>query len=331
MNDLKKIKWGIIGCGNVTEVKSGPAFNRIEDSELVAVMRRDGAKAQDYAKRHKVCCWFDNADELIADPSINAIYIATPPDTHASYAIKALEAGKIVYCEKPMALSTKECHQMLKASEKNDRPLYVAYYRRGQEYFNKIKALIDSDSIGQVLTVNLRLLKSPAKTDLSPETLTWRVKPEMSGGGYFVDLGPHQLDILQYLLGPIEDVQSVVNNQMSRYAAEDVVSVSMQFESGIVGSALWCFNMPSFANEDIIEIIGTKGKVSFSSFSYEPIKLITAEGEECFPIAPPKHAQEPYIASIVSELLGKSDSVADTAIAIKTTELTDKILADYYK
>lgn len=331
MNDLKKIKWGIIGCGNVTEVKSGPAFNKIQDSELVAVMRRDSAKAKDYARRHKVCCWFDNSDELIADPNVNAIYVATPPDTHATYAIKALEAGKMVYCEKPMALNAEECKRMLAASEKYQQPLYVAYYRRGQAYFQKIKELLDNDAIGQLLTVNLRLLKSPNQEDYSSDTLTWRVKPEIAGGGYFVDLAPHQLDILQYLMGPIDDVQSVVNNQANRYEAEDVVSVAMQFESGIVGNGLWSFNVPDFANEDIIEIIGTKGKISFATFDYSPIVLKNADGEELFDISPPEHAQQPYIASIVSELLGKGTSQADTAMAIKTTQLTDKILADYYR
>ncbi|MFH1000128.1 MAG: Gfo/Idh/MocA family oxidoreductase, partial [Bacteroidota bacterium] len=101
---MKEIKWGILGCGNVTEVKSGPAFQQIKGSEIVAVMRRDAAKAADYALRHGVNIWYSNAEELIADEKVNAVYIATPPDTHAFYTLKALEAGKTVYVEKPMAI-----------------------------------------------------------------------------------------------------------------------------------------------------------------------------------------------------------------------------------
>lgn len=331
MKHLNEIKWGIIGCGNVTEVKSGPSFSKVADSQLVAVMRRDAEKAQDYASRHHVPRWYSNADELIGDAEVNAVYIATPPAFHAEYAIKAMQAGKAVYCEKPMAMNAEECMAMLAASKKYEQPLYVAYYRRGQDYFYKIKALIDSGVIGQILTVNLRLLKSPKAEDLSPETLTWRVKPEMSGGGYFIDLGPHQLDILQFLLDSICEVHSVVNNQMNRYDAEDIVSTAFQFENGVLGVGIWCFNVAEVVNEDIVEIIGTQGKIRFSTFDYTPIELITPDGVEVFAIAPPVHAQQPYISSIVSELLGKGTSVADTAIAIKTTKLTDKILSDYYR
>jgi len=332
MGQINTIKWGIIGCGNVTEVKSGPAFNNVDDSQLIAVMRRDAEKASDYARRHHVPRWYSDADDLINDPEVNAVYIATPPDTHAAYTIKALQAGKAVYCEKPMALNSEECQAMMAASEKYNQALYVAYYRRGQDYFHKVKELIKEESIGKVLTVNLKLIQAPKAEDYSEETLTWRVKPEISGGGYFIDLAPHQLDILQFLLNDeICDVQSVVNNQMNRYDAEDVVSASFQFENGVVGSGLWCFNALDALSEDSIEIIGTRGKVSFSTFDYSPIVLQREEGVEEFAIKPPLHAQEPYIKSIVSELLNKDTSCADTKMAFRTTQITDRILADYYR
>ena len=109
VSKTKEIAWGIIGVGDVCEIKSGPAFNSIEGSKLVAVMRRNAALAQDYAQRHSVPKWYDDADALINDPEINAIYIATPPDTHQFYTLKAAKAHKIVYVEKPMARNYKEC------------------------------------------------------------------------------------------------------------------------------------------------------------------------------------------------------------------------------
>lgn len=331
MTIVKTIKWGIIGCGNVTEVKSGPAFRKIPNSELVAVMRRSKEKVKKYAIRHHVPRWYTNADELIADTEVNAVYIATPPDTHALYAIKALKAGKAVYCEKPMALNGADCQAMLEASYEYNQPLYVAYYRRGQSYFHKVKELIESHAIGQLLTVNLRLMKAPKPEDYAKKTLTWRVKPEISGGGYFIDLAPHQLDILQYLLGTITKVKSVVTNQMQRYEAEDVVSTAFQFENGVVGAGLWCFSVAEGANEDIIDIIGTKGKISFSTFGYTPIELTSVDVNKTFEIGPPKHAQQPYIETIVRELQGLAKSPADIKTAVETTKLTDSILRHYYQ
>ncbi len=157
---MEEIKWGIIGCGDVTELKSGPAFNKAEQSQLVAVMRRNAEKAADYAKRHGVPKWYSDADQLINDPEVNAIYVATPPDTHAMYAIAAMKAGKPVYVEKPMARSYAECREMIRVSEETGMPLLVAYYRRTLPAFLKVKELVDGGAIGQPLTVNIRLHKS---------------------------------------------------------------------------------------------------------------------------------------------------------------------------
>src|SRR5690606_19456944 len=112
---MEEIRWGMIGAGDVTELKSGPAFSKVSGSKLVAVMRRDLEKDKDYASRHKVGTWYTDAQALIDDPDINAIYIATPPDSHAEYAIRALKAGKYVYVEKPMVLTSKEAERVVDA------------------------------------------------------------------------------------------------------------------------------------------------------------------------------------------------------------------------
>src|SRR6476469_2704682 len=136
---MKKINWGIIGCGDVTELKSGPAFNKVNNSALVAVMRRDAAKAEDYARRHDVPRWYNEGDKLINDPEVNAIYVATPPSSHEEYAIAAINAGKPVYVEKPMANTyDSACNIERSAKEKNVK-LVVAHYRREQPRFKKIK------------------------------------------------------------------------------------------------------------------------------------------------------------------------------------------------
>ena len=106
---METVKWGIEGCGNVCEVKSGPGLYKAEGSELVMVMRRDGAKAEDFAKRHGVDRWSDNADEVLGDSEVNAVYIATPPSSHLELGLKVAAAGKPCLMEKPMAMNHKEC------------------------------------------------------------------------------------------------------------------------------------------------------------------------------------------------------------------------------
>ena len=149
------IRWGIIGCGKVTEVKSGPAFSKVKNSQLVAVMRRDAALAEDYARRHNVPRFYSVADDLINDSDVDAVYVATPPVSHAEYAIKVLKAGKPVYIEKPMALNYKECERINKAAEKYKVPVFVAYYRRTLPGFLRIKELIGNGAIGKVRFVRL--------------------------------------------------------------------------------------------------------------------------------------------------------------------------------
>jgi predicted dehydrogenase len=158
---MDKIVWGIIGCGNVTEVKSGPAFNKVANSSLAAVMRRDKTQAQDYAQRHHVKKWYSDADVLINDPEVNAIYIATPPDSHELYTIAAFKAGKPVYVEKPMALNSSEALRMLQASEKYSCKLSIAHYRRAQPRFLEIRRLIQNNTLGEIKSAEIRLFSGP--------------------------------------------------------------------------------------------------------------------------------------------------------------------------
>jgi len=225
---MEKVNWGIIGCGDVTEVKSGPAFNKVENSGLVAVMRRNAELAEDYAKRHQVPKWYSDADKLINDPEVNAVYVATPPDSHAELSMKAMKAGKPVYVEKPMALNYEQCRQMIEVSEETGMPLFVAYYRRALPGFLKTKELIDSGRLGIVKQVNIQLYKSVSPEETS-DSLPWRVIPEIAGGGHFFDLASHQLDYLDFLFGPVEKVKGVALNQGGFYKAEDIVSASFIF------------------------------------------------------------------------------------------------------
>lgn len=312
---MDEVKWGIIGCGNVTEVKSGPAFNKTEHSSLVAVMRRDGELARDYAERHQVPKWYDNADDLINDPDINAIYIATPPDAHEGLAIKAMRAGKPVYIEKPMARNATECDRINAESKRTGIPVFVAYYRRALDYFLKVKELVESGAIGEVRFVDICLQWQPYEEEVGANPKPrWRVNPEISGGGHFHDLASHQFDFLEFVFGPVKSATGFARNQAGLYEADDIVVANFEFESGVLGKGSWCYTIHKNQREDQAQIVGSKGRITFSFFEKFDIKIETTEGTETINIPYPAHVQQPLIGLIVKELRGegKCPSNGDT-------------------
>ncbi|MDD2300371.1 MAG: Gfo/Idh/MocA family oxidoreductase [Fermentimonas sp.] len=322
------IKWGFIGCGAVTEKKSGPAFRKAEGSDVVAVMRRDAVKAEDYARRHKIARWYDNAHDLINDPEVNAVYVATPPGSHAEYAIASMRAGKPVYIEKPMAASYEECIQINRVSEETGVPCFVAYYRRTLPYFNRVKQIIDDGLLGDISTVQIQFAIPPYATDFDIENLPWRVKKELAGAGYFYDLASHQLDLLDYLLGQIKEVQGFKNNIAGLYDVEDTVTASFRFEAGVLGSGSWSFIAPKDTRSDLIFFTGTKGKLTCSTFNFSPILLETSEGVQEFIEENPENIQFYLIQSIVNFLNGKGKLPVSTGItAQRANYIMDKILA----
>ena len=304
MMKLKEVRWGFIGCGfigcgEVTEKKSGPAFNMIEGSKVVAVMSRDEEKVKSYAIRHNIPNWYTDAQELIGDENVNAIYIATPPSSHATFAIMAMKAGKPVYIEKPMAASYEDCARINRISQETGVPCFVAYYRRYLPYFQKVRQLVEEGEIGNVINVQIRFAQPPRNLDYNSKNLPWRVQPDIAGGGYFYDLAPHQLDLLQDMFGCILEAEGYKSNRGGLYEAEDTISACFKFESGLPGSGSWCF---------------------------EPIGLHTERGrEEILPPNPP-HVQLPLIQTVVEHLQGKAICTCDGISATPTNWVMDRIL-----
>lgn len=316
---MKQINWGFIGCGEVTEKKSGPAFNEVEGSQVVAVMSRSENKARSYAERHHVRKWYTDASELIEDPDVNAVYIATPPSSHATFAIMAMRAGKPCYIEKPLAASYNDCIRINRISEQTGVPCFVAYYRRYLPYFQKVKEIIESGTIGNVVNVQVRFSVPPRDLDFqSGKEMPWRLQPDIAGGGYFYDLSPHQIDLLQNLFGVITRAHGYPANRAHLYQAEDTLSACFFFESGIPGSGSWCFVGHESAKEDCIEVIGEKGSLSFSVFTYQPIEVITSEGKNLITVPNPPYVQLPLIKSVIQHLqgIGKCDCTSVSATAV---------------
>ena len=325
---MKLISWGFIGCGEVAEMKSGPAFNDVTGSHVEAVMSRTEARARSYAERHGVNKWYTDAQKLIDDPNVNAIYVATPPSSHATFAIMAMRAGKPVYVEKPLASNYEDCARINRISEDTGVPCFVAYYRRYLPYFQRVKEIINSGQIGQVAYVQVRFTTPPRPEDYQ-ENKPWRLIPDIAGGGYFYDLAAHQLDLLQDFFGVIVRAHGYKTNRAHLYDAEDTVSASFSFENGLVGSGSWCFVGHESAREDRIEVVGDKGMVSFSVFSYEPIRLVTSEGEQFIEVENPDYVQLPLIKSVIEDLQGFGMCRCTSVSATPVNWVMDRILGKF--
>lgn len=308
----------------------------IEGSELVAVMRRNGEKAQDYAQRHRVPKWYDKADDLINDPEVNAIYIATPPNAHEELTIKAARAGKPVYVEKPMATTYPACERMIAACEEAGVPLYVAYYRRSLPNFVRLKTLVAAGVIGDIRLVKIELYKTTdpdiVAKNVGTMPVNWRVDPAISGGGYFFDLAAHQLDYLDFLFGPIQSVSGYAGNQAGVYDAADIVTGSFVFENGVQGFGSWCFTVGEDAQKDELAIIGSEGKLSIPFFGAPEIVLERSGGAEVeqFRFELPRHIQQPLIQTVVDDLLGRGTCPSSGISAARTNWVMEEMTKGYY-
>jgi predicted dehydrogenase len=323
-NISETVNWGIIGCGDVCEVKSGPAFNKVADSKLVAVMRRDLDKAKDFANRHGVPKYYAEAAELINDKEVNSIYIATPPSSHESYLEMALKAGKPVYVEKPVTVNSASVERMMEMEKNHDGKVSVAHYRRGLPLFNKIKKLVNDGAIGKVKLILLRTLQPTVSKIISQTGDNWRINPEISGGGLFHDLSPHQLDIMYWIFGEPQQTYVQSANQGKLYNAPDLTMVQLGFANDIYFNGIWNFNVAESATSDSCEIIGDKGTIRFSFFRVSTIELVTGTGTEIFELEYPINIQQPHINNVVRFFRGEGSNPCSLEEALVTMKVMDK-------
>ena len=327
---MKTVRWGIIGCGDVTEIKSGPGFQKADGSALVAVMRRDGAKSADYAKRHGVPRWYDDAAKLIADPEVDAVYVATPPSMHETYAMMVCKAGKPCYVEKPMSRNAAEATRMSDAFAAAKLPLFVAYYRRAMPRFVKAKQILDSGQLGKLksATYAYRDGQMSKRTDPVP----WRLQSEHAGGGLFFDLGSHAMDLMDYFLGSLTNVSGASRNKEGQFDVEDQVELSFTAPGSIPGKGEWDF--VSDKKEDLYTFKGERGTLSFSCFGNEPLAVETpGQKPQEFEFPRPDHVQQPLIQAIVNVLRGDASArnwLSSGPVGVRTQEILDRAVEQFY-
>ncbi len=323
---MTTINWGIIGCGDVAEIKSGPAFQKAKDSALLAVMRRNTAKAKDFASRHKVPLWYDTIEGILSNNQINAVYIASPPNTHLKYALKALDAGKYVYLEKPMTLTAQEAI-ILQKKVSDVRKLTVAHYRRELPAFKEVKNLINSGAIGTIRFADIQILQ-PLKSDVIATTENqWRLDPSISGGGYFHDLAPHQLDLMHHYFGEIDSYNGDAINQSGHYQTEDMVSGFIAFKNGVRFRGVWNFNCAAPDKKDSCKIYGSRGSLEFSFFG-DQIILKNEKGNSVLKFSNPDNIQLPMIQCTVEYFLGRGSNPCSVEDGVQVMKIMDSFVSN---
>jgi predicted dehydrogenase len=306
---MEPLRWGMIGCGDVAEVKAGPALRKARGSALAAVMRRDLEKAHDYANRHGVPHVRATADDLIEDVDVDAVYIATPPSSHCELALKVARVGKPCLVEKPMAMNHDECVRMCEAFAHAGQPLWVAYYRRALPRYRLVRELLGEGVIGPVSSVQIEVFDRLATGE---RARAWRFDPAVAGGGLFLDMGTHCMDMIDFLLGPIDHATAVTLNTGGAYRVEDLTTVAFRVGTAIAGSGVWNFNADRPSDE--IRLVGTGGRITFPMFTDGDVVVMADGPERRYPVRNPPHVHQPLIQSIVDELHGhgRCESTGET-------------------
>jgi 1,5-anhydro-D-fructose reductase (1,5-anhydro-D-mannitol-forming) len=321
---MEHVHWGIVGCGNVTEIKSGPGFQKAAGSSLAAVMRRDRAKAKDYARRHGVPRVHDSADALIHDPGVDAVYVATPPSSHLDLALRVAAAGKPCLVEKPMAMTHVECVRMNDAFRAAGVPLFVAYYRRALPRFLEVRRQLESGAIGTVTDANVRIAEPLAKDEAASG---WRFDPAVAGAGLFYDLASHCLDLLDFLLGPIAEASGSAANTGGAYGTEDVTAGAFRFSRGTIGTGTWNFNADR--SVDAMVFTGPLGELRTPVFTDGDVVVRRGGDEEILPLRNPPHVHQPLIQTIVDELRGRGRCESTGESGARASWVMDRLLESY--
>ena len=318
----KSIKWGIIGAGDVCEVKSGPGFQKAANSELVAVMRRDGEKAKDFAQRHGVPNWSTNAEELFDASGIDAIYVATPPAHHLEYTRKALAAGKHVYVEKPMALDAREALEICELERASGGKVCVAHYRRQLPLYQRIESILRGGELGSPRLVSIKLIKTAPKQD-DTSSANWRLQPTLSGGGLFHDLAPHQIDLLLKYFGEPEIAEGFSLRRAANSTCDDCVIGQMRFDGDVVFQGYWDFASPVDGDSESCRIECDKGVIEFGFFESTTVTVNTEQGSETFSEEPPAHIAQPLIEEVNRYFLGEAENPCSAQVGWKVMEIID--------
>jgi predicted dehydrogenase len=251
---IMSLKWGVLGAGSVAQRRAMPAMKKADGAELHALLSRDTERAERLAREHGATHAYTTVDALLADDALNAIYVSTPVYLHREQVIAAAERGLHVLCDKPMALTPQECQEMIAACNANGVHLQLCFLFRFHSCFRQIRTWVDEGCFGQIVHGRMPFLK---QYQLAPDE--WRAQPEKGGGGCLMDLGPHSVDLLRYLIGEVNAVSAFYNSATQGTRVEETGGIFMRFDNGTQAFTDLSFSVPQC--DIVLELYGTEGTV----------------------------------------------------------------------
>lgn len=304
------MNWILIGIGDIAKRRVIPAIQSESRSQLYGLVTRDPAKAAQYGVR----AW-SSLDEALADPAIDAVYVATPVSLHAPQTIQSLRAGKHVLCEKPMAMNEAEAQEMVRVAEECKRIFGVAYYRRAYPKVRRAKELLAAGAIGQPVLAELTCHEWRGE---DARYRGWLLDPALAGGGPLYDIASHRIDVLNYLFGQPQRATGFLSNAVHHYAVEDNATIMIDYAGGVRGivDVRW----HSKIKRDECRIRGTEGEMQLSPLNGQD--LIYPGGHEHLPVHENVHL--PMIENFMDAVEGKAQLLASGAEAYWTDWITSK-------
>ena len=318
---MEVIRWALIGCGDIARRRVAPALSDLPGCELVAVSRVRSELAEAFAREFRARKWYADWQELLRDPEIDAVYIATPVYVHAAQAIAAAEAGKHVLCEKPMAMNVGECDRMIAACRANHVRLGVAYYRHFYPLIERIKNVLESSEIGEVVLAQINVFGRFNPQPGQPRD--WLMKKALAGGGPMFDVGSHRIEILLNLFGPVRRIASLGANVVFDREVEDTAIASFQFERGTLG----VLTVTHAANEpqDTLDVFGVSGSVHVEALNDGRMTVKTASGARVESHPSASNAHQPLIEDFVEAVFEDREPGVSGEIGRRVAEIEEEI------
>lgn len=318
---MKKIRWGIIGAGDIVKKRIVTAIRSDANSDLIAVARRDGHLVEAFAKENGIPRWYSNHLDLLADPDVDAVYIASPVFLHLSHTSDAARAGKHVLCEKPMAMTAGECEKMIDECSNAGVNLGIAYYRRFYPVMDRVKQALRAGEIGKPVFAQVNAFEAFNPDPEHPRR--WFIQKDKSGGGPMMDFGCHRIEILLDIFGPVVEIRSVNTNARFDREVEDTSSAIFLFANGACASLT--VTHAAKASIDSFNIYGTEGSIEIKSLNSGEITISNSNGGSVEMHPPSANFHVPLIQDFTTALISGRAPAISGEIGREVARIVDEI------
>jgi len=321
---MSLLRWGLIGAGDIVRKRVADALRTASGCELAAVTRARADLVERFAREVGAARWHASWRDLVSDPDVDAVYVATPVRLHAEQTIAAAESGKHVICEKPMAMNVAECDRMIAACRSSGVRLAVAYYRRFYPVVRRIDQILTSGEIGAPVWAQATAFEPFDPLPGAPRY--WLVQRSESGGGPMADFGCHRVEVLLSLLGPVRQVKSLVASVVLRRDVEDTAAALLQFERG--ACAIVAVTHAAADRADALDLFGTLGSIRVASLNVGEMVVHAAGGERRESHPPPANVHVPLVEDFVDAVRTGRDPTVDGYVGRAVAAVQDDIYAD---